>query len=386
MTVGSATPPLEQPVDGTTRAGWTAPLAVARSQLFAAFFFAAFIFLLYQLYQVFAPFLSPILWAVILAMLFYPVHARLLPRLRSRSTAAALLSTLLVIIAMVGPMLSLSSIVTREAASLYEHVTEWVRSGRINDTVAQLRASHLGKLAQGLGRTGIEIDYVQLVQRIADLLSAQVTALARNVALFFFDFLIMLFSLFFLFRDGERLYRGLHDVIPMDRAHKEAILHRLYETLTAVVRGMVVTAIVQGVLSWLGFWVLGLPYPAFLGVVAGLVSLVPAVGAAGVWIPCAIYLAVAGEGVRALLLVVYGTVVISMVDNFLRPLLIGGQTRLPTLFLFFGMLGGVQVYGFLGLFFGPVLLAVVVAFVKIFKEQYAIAETEEIAPLPSEGA
>ena len=371
--------------DDVGREPWTAPLAVARSQLFAAFFFAAFIFLLYQLYQVFAAFLGPILWAVILAMLFYPVHLRIVTLLRNRATATALLSTLLVIVAIVGPTLSLSSVVTREAASLYEQVTEWVRSGRINETVAQLRSSRLGNLAQRLGRTGIEVDYAQLVQRIADLISTHATALARNIALFFFDFLIMLFTLFFLFRDGERLYRGMRDVIPMDPVHKDTILRRLYETLTAVVRGMVVTAIVQGLLSWLGFLVLGLPYAAFLGVMAGLVSLVPAVGAAGVWIPCAVYLALIGEGVRALLLVGYGTVVISMVDNFLRPLLIGGQTRLPTLFLFFGMLGGVQVYGFLGLFFGPVLLAVVVAFVKIFKDQYVVIEPERQLP-PASGS
>jgi predicted PurR-regulated permease PerM len=128
------------------------------------------------------------------------------------------------------------------------------------------------------------------------------------------------------------------------------------------------------VLTWIALWALGLPYTAFLGVLAGFLSLVPFVGAAGVWVPCTIYLFASGQVVRAFILLAYGSLVISMVDNVLRPLLIGGQTRLPTLFLFFGILGGVQVYGVLGIFLGPVLLAIVVAFVRIYQEQFAVPE------------
>jgi len=184
------------------------------------------------------------------------------------------------------------------------------------------------------------------------------------------------FTLFFLFRDGERMYRSLRDMIPMDPAHKDAIFSVLYQTLSAVTQGMVATAVAQGILTWVALWALDLPYTAFLGVAAGVLSLVPFVGAAGVWIPCTIYLAATGDFMRAIILLVYGSVVISMVDNILRPLLIGGQTRLPTLFLFFGILGGVQVYGVLGLFLGPVLLAIAMAFIRIYQEQFATTEYE----------
>jgi len=358
---------------------WGRGLAVTRERIVAVFFFAAFLFLLYQLYRVFSPFLGPIVWAVVLALLFYPLYLRALALVRGRQTLAALLLTLLVWGTILVPTVSLSSVVTREAALLYAQLTEFVRSGRLNATLEELRGSAAGRLLARLSRAGLEIDYAQLLQRTADTASTQLTALARNVATFLFDFTLMLFTLFFLFRDGDRMYRTLRDVIPLDPAHKDAIFYRLYETLSAVMRGMFATACAQGVLTWIGLWILALPYAAFFGVLAGVVSLVPLLGAAAVWMPCTVYFAVVGELVRAGILLLYGAFVISMVDNFLRPLLIGGQTRLPTLFLFFGMLGGVDAYGFLGLFLGPVLVAVVFVFARIYREQYV---TTEPAPLP----
>jgi predicted PurR-regulated permease PerM len=378
---GSGAPPREANA-------WRMRLAVARGQLFAFFFFAVFLFLLYQLYRVFSSFLDPIIWAAILAMLFYPLYALVLRAVRGRATVAALTLTLLVTVTIVGPAVSLSSVITREALALVQWVREYVDSGQFREALEQLRASAPGRLLGRLQGRGLEIDYGGLARRAADtagnVVVAQATAVARNVATFVFHFVLMLFTLFFLFRDGDRMYRALHDLIPMSALHKDAIFLRLYETLSAVMRGMVATAVAQGGLTWLGLWALDLPYAAFLGVVAGFLSLIPMVGPAVVWVPCAIYLAAAGSPGRAVALVAYGALVIGTVDNVLRPLLIGGQTRLPTLFLFFGILGGIQAYGVLGIFLGPVLLAIVVAFVQIYKEQYAAPDgvAEATAPEP----
>jgi predicted PurR-regulated permease PerM len=355
---------------------FTASLGLARGQVVVFFFFAAFLFLLYQLYAVFSGFLAPIIWAAILAMLFFPLYRVVLDWLRGRETLSAFVLTLLVTTIIVLPTVSLSSVITREAAALYQRTSDYVSSGELNADIQRVRASRLGRLIARV--EGYEIDWSAAARSSVDTASAftvaQVTSVARNVAVFLFDFTIMLFTLFFLFRDGERIVRGIRDVIPMDPEHKDAIFGTLYVTLSAVTQGMVATAIAQGVLTWVALWALGLPYTAFLGVLAGFLSLVPFVGAAGVWIPATIYLFATGEFVRGVILLVYGSIVISMVDNVLRPLLIGGQTRLPTLFLFFGILGGVQVYGVLGLFVGPVLLAIVVAFIRIYQEQFAVVE------------
>ncbi len=373
-----AAPPLDPEAPAAPpRAGFAATLGLARGQLVVAFFFAAFLFLLYQLYAVFAGFLAPIIWAAILAMLFFPLYVLVRDWCGGRDTLAAFVLTFMVTAVIVVPTISLSSVITREAASLYQRLSEYVSSGGFNADVDRLRASRLGRLVDRL--EGYDIDWNAAARSSVDTAGAvvvtQVTSVAKNVAVFLLDFTIMVFTLFFLFRDGERMYRGLRDLIPMDPAHKDAIFHVLYQTLSAVTQGMVATALAQGVLTWVALWALGLPYTAFLGVLAGFLSLIPFVGAAGVWVPCTIYLAASGDFLRAVILLVYGSIVISMVDNVLRPLLIGGQTRLPTLFLFFGILGGVQVYGVVGLFLGPVLLAIVVAFVRIYQEQFATAET-----------
>ena len=374
----SSRPPAPDAPADASRSRFTVSLGLARGQVVVYFFFAAFLFLLYQLYSVFSGFLTPIIWAAILAMLFFPVYTIVLRWCGGRETLAAFALTLGITTGVVLPTVSLSSVITREGASLYHRVSEYVTSGELNATIQRLHASRFGRLVDRL--EAYEIDWNAAARSSVDTVSSvivsQVTSVARNVAVFLFDFTIMVFTLFFLFRDGERLYRGLRDVIPMDPGHKDAIFSVLYQTLSAVTQGMVATALAQGVLTWVALWSLGLPYTAFLGVVAGFLSLIPFVGAAGVWIPCTIYLAATGDLVRAIILLVYGSLVISMVDNVLRPLLIGGQTRLPTLFLFFGILGGVKTYGVLGIFLGPVLLAIVIAFIRIYQEQFTTAEVE----------
>lgn len=370
------TPPSPAPPPDPGRSDFTASLGLARGQVVVYFFFAALLFLLYQLYAVFSDFLAPIVWAAILAMLFFPLYRVALRWSRGRETVAALGLTLLITWGVLLPTISLSSVITREAIGLYQRTSEYVSSGGLSADIDRLHQSRLGRWLDRL--EGYEIDWNAVARSSVDtagtVIVAQVTSVAKNVAVFIFDFTIMVFTLFFLFRDGERMYRSLRDMIPMDPAHKDAIFSVLYQTLSAVTQGMVATAVAQGVLTWVALWALGLPYTAFLGVAAGVLSLVPFVGAAGVWIPCTIYLAATGDYVRSVILLAYGSVVISMVDNVLRPLLIGGQTRLPTLFLFFGILGGVQVYGVLGLFLGPVLLAIAMAFIRIYQEQFATVE------------
>lgn len=363
---------------------WGRRLTATREQVFAVFFFGAFLFLLYQLYLVFSPFFAPIVWAAILAMVCYPLYQLVLRGTRGRATLAALALTMLATAAVVVPTVSLSSVVTQQAAGFYAQLTEYARSGRLQAQLDRIRDSRLGLFVRTLDREGWEIDYGRLLQRTADATSgvivAQATAVARNVAVFLLHFSIMVFTLFFFFRDGERMYRGLRELIPMDPVHKDAVFGRLYDTLSAVVRGMIVTALAQGILAWVGLWALDLPFAALLGVLAACASFVPFAGAALVWVPCTLYLATTGEPVRAVILLAYGTLVISMVDNVVRPLVIGGRTRLPTLLLFFGILGGLEAYGVLGVFLGPVLVAIVVAFVNIYREQYAAAEPRPLAP------
>jgi len=349
---------------------------VTRQQLFAIFFFAVFLFLLAQLYALLSLFLVPLIWAVILVLTFYPLYTLLLHLLQHRATLTSLLMTLLILLLVAVPVFFFSSVLTNQALDLYRQIREAAQSGELQRFLSGWRDTRLGHLWQQWGPqvTETELDLPGLALRAANATSqfvvSQASVVARNLFVFLFDFLVMSFSLFFLFRDGEGFYRTLRDLIPMEPEHKDEIFRRFYETVSAVVQGMVATAVAQGVLAGIGFWAVGMPFSFFLACASAFFSLLPLGGAAVVWGPCVIYLAASGLWGRAVILLAYGAVIVSGIDNILKPLIIGGRTKLPTLFLFFGILGGLKAYGFLGIFLGPVVLATILVFVNIYKEEY----------------
>jgi predicted PurR-regulated permease PerM len=349
---------------------------MSRAQLFAAFFFTVFVYLLYQFYLVFQVFLAPLAWAGVLALVFYPVHRWLTRLLRQRQGLAAFLLTTVVIAIVMVPMVALSASIAAESVAAYGHIRNLVQSGQVPDLVASLRASRLGlvwdTLAPQLASWNVDLSALLLksTDAVSGFLVNRVSAVAANVARFLINFFFATFALFFFFRDGERMVSGLRDLLPMEAKHTDVILTRLYDTLSAVVQGTLATAVVQGFLAGVGFWALGVPFALLLGTGAGFLSLLP-IGAPVVWLSVVVYLAVQGAYVKAVILFLYGALIISSVDNVIRPLIIGGRTQIPTVFLFFGILGGVQVYGLLGIFLGPVLIAILVAFVRIYREEYA---------------
>jgi predicted PurR-regulated permease PerM len=350
---------------------------VTRQQLFAAFFFAVFLFLLFQLYRLFYLFITPLIGAVILALTLYPLYTLLLPLFGRRRTLAALLLTSLITSMVIIAIFLFSSLLTSQVVAFYQSMREMIQSGELQQLLSRWQGSYLGEMWRRWQPEieALNIDLPALALKGGDAVSTfivgQATGIAKNLFIFIFNFLIMTFILFFLFRDGETLYRTLRDLIPMEPEHKEAIFVRLYETVSAVVQSMVVSAATQGLLAGAGFWLLGIPFAFFLGCASAFLSLLPIGGAAAVWVPCVFYLSLTSQWVKALVLLVYGVIIISGVDNIIKPLIIGGRTRLSTLFLFLGILGGLQAYGFLGLFLGPVLLATIVTFVNIYREEYA---------------
>lgn len=348
-----------------------------RHQLFAAFFFTAFVFLLFQLYALFAVFLVPLIWTIILVLTFYPLYSLVLRIFMGQRTLASLTMTIFVVLVVAVPIVLFSGVLTQEVAQFYQQVHYSVRSGELQRTLSGWQNTYIGQLWQRWGPQveAFNIDLPSLALTAANTSSQyileQLTGVAQNLFRFLFGFSVMSFSLFFLFRDGEGFYRTFRDLLPMEPTHKEAIFTRLYDTVSAVVQGMVTTAVTQGVLAGIGFWAVGISFSFFLACLSAFFAMLPVGGAAAVWLPCVVYLAITGMWGKALGLLLYGTFVVSMVDNFLKPLIIGGRANLPTVFLFFGILGGLQAYGFLGVFLGPVVLGAIMAFVKIYKEEYA---------------
>lgn len=359
---------------------------MSRELLFAAFFFAVFMFLLYELFVFLAASAGPLLWAAILALTFYPFTTQLIRLCRGARGPAAAILTALVTAGAILPTVWLGSLLVREAAQAYEQVQAMVATGQLDQVLTTLRTSWPGRLweratAPFEGR--IEIDPATLAisatRWMSQQLASHTAALARNALFTLVNFILMLVALFFFFRDGERMAAAVRDLVPMSGEHKRAIFGRLYDTMTAVVQSMLVNAVVQGVLAWFGYWLIGgLQLSVLLGALTAFSSFIPMAGAMAVWASCAVYLAAIGETGRAIGLALWGFLVVSMVDNVIRPLFIGGRARLPTFLLLFSILGGLQIYGFLGIFVAPVMVALLLSFVQIYRELYPLGRESVI--------
>lgn len=358
-----------------------------REQLFAVFFFFAFLFLLYQFYRIFHDFIGPLSYAALLAFVFYPLYRRLRAALRGREGAAAGLMTLAVVLLVIVPVFYLLALITRQSVSLYENVSEFVTSGRIHDLMEGARASRLGQYWSEVGPSLEEVKEnlpdaaLRGTQVVSAFLVAQAPAAAANVFRVVINFFFAVFALFFFFRDGERMIAGLRDLIPLDATVKHDVIGRFSDTLSAVVLGSVLTGAAQGILGGIAYWVLGVPFALLLAGATAFLSFLP-FGGPVVWFGVVVYFLIRGAHWRALLMAAWGILVIGTADNIIRPIVIGGRTQISTVFLFFGILGGLQAYGFIGMFLGPAVIAILVAFARIFREQYATDMKAPLGPDP----
>ena len=314
---------------------------------------------------VLAPFFGAIMWGVIIALLFKPVFHRLLGRLGPRRTWAALLTMLLVLLAVVLPFIILTAALAREAAQLYERV----QSGELNPGLyfrGLFEALPIW-ITGLLDRFGL-VDFETLQRRLTTGLaqaSQFIATQALNIGQFTFEFVaslfITLYLAFFLIRDGVELARSVRRMVPLAPDHQQELLDKFGTVIRASVKGSLVVAAVQGLLAGLMFWFLGVGGALLLAVLTGFLSLLPAVGAALVWLPIAIYFLVTGALWQGLALLAFGALVIGSVDNLLRPILVGRDTRMPDYVVMITTLGGMAAFGINGFILGPVIAAMFIA-------------------------
>jgi len=350
-----------------------------RPMVFRLFFFSAFGYLLYQFLKIISPFLQAMVVAVTLALVFYPLHLRIHRWVRGRNNLAAGTSVATLFFIVVVPVIFFSGLLVKQASFLYPWTQHQITKIRLNPTVTfeerlpQPILKTWKKVQPLFARAGVNPKemLLSLVQKLGGGLSSLGTTLVKNLIILLMQTCFMIFTLFFLFRDGAKTAVQIVGLIPMESVHKDHVIKRLNETLTAVVRGMFVVATVQGLLAGLGFAVIGVRFSVVLGFATVLFAMVPMVGAAAIWVPVGLFLVFTGEAGRGIAVLLWGALVVSMVDNLLRPFIVGEKAKLPVVLLFFGTLGGLQVYGPIGLLLGPLVVASVLAFVKIYKEQMA---------------
>jgi len=355
---------------------------VNKTWLATAFFFALLSLILYSAFLILTPFLTAITWAVILAILVYPLYAWLLQLMRGRATLAAITVIVVITFIVIAPGVELVRFLADEAVSLVQSVRslldeegkqEWLAKPWVQQVLGWWNMVSFRLVDFKLNWKEL---LVQGAQSSSTFLVTQVKGIAQNVLAFTINFIVALFTLFFFLRDGAEFLNRLQRLLPMDREHQERLLGNIVDAVTAVVHGTLVVATVQGLLAGLAYWVLGVPFAALWGVVTAFAALLPVGGSTMVTIPASIYLFLQGETVRGVILLVWSLGVVGMVDNVLKPLLIGNRLGVPVLFLFFGILGGVALFGAVGIILGPALFALLRALLDLYSEEYSNSEAE----------
>ncbi|CAH2032173.1 AI-2E family transporter [Trichlorobacter ammonificans] len=328
--------------------------------------FTAILALLYLLGAMLLPFLSPLAWALIIGIITFPLYRRLRRLCREREGTAAAAMTVLVMLVFVLPTVGLLVLLVQEVAALYRFLEQAVNSGTARELVQRLGSQpwvqHLLERLQaltGLSEAGLMDNLMANSKEIVGKVLGGLSSALANSFAFLFNMVFMLFILFFVYRDGEQVRSWLVRVSTLE-GHRfgRQIPQVVQNVLAGFIFGTLLTSLLQGVLAGLAYWVAGVPSPLLLGLLTGIGGFVPLVGTAIIWLPAAIYLFVQGSAVAAVLLSLWGLLVVGMADNVVRPLFMSSKVSLPILPLMLGALGGLAAFGVLGAIFGPLLLAV----------------------------
>ncbi|HWJ69874.1 MAG TPA: AI-2E family transporter [Sphingobium sp.] len=311
------------------------------------------------------PFFAAILWAVVAAILFAPLNDRLRAWMRGGRNRAASLTLLLIVLLVIVPAIILAIALIQEGAVVYGHIQSGeIDFARIFD---QFRASLPGWATGLLDRSGLT--NLDAVQEMLDgslrasfrTLAGQALQIGQGAFSFLVALSVMLYLTFFMLRDGESLSRRVSEAAPLRLQARQALVQQFVVVVRATIKGSIVVAIVQGFIGGVVFWLLGIPGALLWGVMMAFFSLLPAIGTGLVWAPVALYLIVSGALVKAAILIFSGLFVIGLVDNLLRPALVGRETRIPDYVVLISTLGGIELFGFSGLIVGPMIAALFIS-------------------------
>jgi predicted PurR-regulated permease PerM len=318
------------------------------------------------------PFSGAVLWGVILAIVFASPHRRLREAMGQRRNLAALAAVIIIVAIVILPLSAVGGSLAQEAGGFFKKI----QSGEINlaktfQQVLDVLPTWATNLMDRFGIASLSEVQSMLsagVMRGGEYLTTKALNIGAGTLDFTISLVVMLYLLFFLFRDGDRLARHLRAAIPLRAEQQNALLSKFTAVIRATVKGNMLIALLQGVLGGVMFWFLGIGAPLLWTVLMAFLSLLPAVGAGLVWGPAAIYLLATGAIWQGVLLIAYGIFVIGLVDNLLRPVLVGKDTKMPDYLVLISTIGGIEAFGLSGFVIGPVIAALFITVWDIFSE------------------
>ncbi|MEL7291360.1 MAG: AI-2E family transporter [Pseudomonadota bacterium] len=326
-------------------------------------------------YLLIEPYINSIVMAFIISLLMFPIHQWIERALPKHANIASLLSCIVLTFIIVVPLLFVFAAIVQQGSNFSQNVYQWVTHGGIQTLFAH------PWVVKGLSlvNTYLPFDAIEpqeIAQRIGQFatsfgsnlvgISAKILGDATN---FLVNFFLMLFVLFFLLRDHDKIITAMRHILPLSRSQEDKLLEEIEQVSKSAVMGSFLTAIAQGFAGGIGMWIAGFP-GLFWGTMMGFASFIPVVGTALIWIPATAYLFLTGETTWAIFLAIWSIVIVGSIDNLLRPLLMQGSAGMNTLMIFFSLLGGLHLFGLIGLIYGPLIFAITIVLFNIYEEEF----------------
>jgi predicted PurR-regulated permease PerM len=344
-----------------------------KESLFNLLFMALIILAFYLFYRILAPFLSILAWAAILTIIFYPFFSFINRFYQDRRGWAAVTTTLVVIIAIVIPSGLLFNLFARELLRIYQYLEQFIAAGKHLTLYEQLR--HI-KLLKGIGelldqyfdlsRTDLNTILLDHLKKLNMYVVGEAPKFIKGISTAIVKFSLIAVTLFFFFKDGREAAAKIKALIPLSAEEREHVLKKIVEMIQATIYGGIIVALVQGGFGALGFFIVGISSPLFWGTIMALLSFMHIVGPFMVWVPAVFVLLFEGAYLKALILTIWGSTLVSLSDNFLRPIIISGRTQVHPLLVFFSTLGGLALFGLVGFIAGPLVITVCLAIIDIY--------------------
>ncbi|UCE82418.1 MAG: AI-2E family transporter [Deltaproteobacteria bacterium] len=346
-------------------------------------FLLALLFLfLYLTYRLFRPYVGTVVFAIVLTSVCYRFHRRILQWCKDKKNLAAFLTTILLVVIVVVPLVGFCAVLVNQGAESFGQVNSWLKEGNIERMLSWEWIQPLRNMVNGqLARLGFEELNVRKIildgsAALGQLILSWGKDFLGNVTGLVVRCLLLILLVFYFVRDGQAILGGIKHLSPLSEEQEEKLIQRVRDLSRSVVMANGATAAAQGFAGGIGLWIAGIP-PLFWGTMMAFTSLIPAVGTAIVWVPAVVYLLLINSWGKALFLAIWSMVVVGSIDNFLRPYLMKGEGGISSFYLFFAILGGIHLFGIAGILYGPLILGVTAILLYLYELEYKDVLAEE---------
>ncbi len=339
-------------------------------------------------FSVVLPFLNSIIFAAVLAILFYPVHQWLLRKFGKRKNLTSLVSLLIITFCIILPMIIFVTSIVAQGIQVTADIRAWFESGGVQDlqnspTLNRWLETLQYRLGFNLQNINLRDQALEASKRTSEFLISQSASIIGNISSFFVSFSIMLFILFYLLRDGPKYLKEIKHLSPLRERQENLIFAKIKGVTYSVLIGSLLTALLQGIVGGIGMAIVGIP-ALFWGTMLAFSSLVPIVGTALIWVPSVGYLLITGQYTNAFIFFLWSSLFVSSIDNFVRPLLMKGHGGMSTLTLFMAIVGGIQFFGVSGLLYGPLVFGFALVMLSLYRHEYCVDMDERECARPLE--